>query len=1051
MDEKLLNALSNLSDALTQISDALSEKRSDKDSDVSKALVEGGISDQIKGINEGIKSIKDDTSKILSNQNTILGMAKSTGDKDDLAAKVGGDKNKQSMIKDGLGVILLMAVAIVALGAAFKLIGDVDFGSVIALGIVIPILALSFVEFQKRIKEVEFDPIKDGLVFILTVTAISVAIATSSYILGMVQPIGLPQLLTTVFIAGAFAAISLTIGKLISGFKGVSVTDAIKASLLMPLVLPALSLAIVGSSYFLNQVQPVGLVQLLTSLAISLLFVPLGFAAGMMLKSFKDIDPVSAMTTMILVPIVMIGLSYAVVESSKYLSKVESVGMVQFLTSLAISILFIPLAFSAGLLIKMTKGISLSDMVTVPITMVLMSSAVALSSHILATSTEIEPGKLWNLLLMGMTLSIMSVALGGAMYLLNKMGGVKDFLMGSLAIVIISGAIMVSSHLLSMGDYTKFPSTDWSIGVGLSLLSFGLSTLAFGLVILASGGMGLLAVAGGAVAVMIVAGTIALVSHILTNGNYSEGGYPGVGWSAGVGLSLLTFGLPMMALGTMILLSAGLGLGVMVLGASAISIVANSIVETSNILSTGKYSGGPGLDWTASMVLLMTTFTPALLALGLISAIPFVGGKILEGGKEAIKTVSESIVESSNILSKGNYTGGPTKKWAEGVALSIGAFSKVYSMLISSKAMSFLFGGGVSVEDFSKAIKTISTGISDAAIQLNKGSGLWTGGPTKEWAEGVALSIGAFSKVYKILSENSGIFSSGISIEDFTVAIQTVTHGIIKSAETFNQAGKDASLWLGGPTKEWAEGVSGAIGAFTGVYKVLSDNSGWFSSMDAEDLSNDMLLLTDTMVRVGKKFSDNPNIWGVYPSTDWVSGVRTAIEGMANLISDDKIMSKFKSGGFLGMGDSPIDNMANGMYKMANAYDKLGSSISKFNSSLNQMDLEKVSQFRMLTTNIAILSAMDSEMFGDILDTLEERSSVFAELLKVQYEQDKSRPNVGDTTSTFSVGSNTQSDKTDDLIKRVDVMIKLLSDIKKNSADIEEQLVSKTQDSKKLV
>ena len=67
----------------------------------------------------------------------------------------------------------------------------------------------------------------------------------------------------------------------------------------------------------------------------------------------------------------------------------------------------------------MTKGLSLDDMVTLPITMVLMSGAVMLSSHILSESAEIDPSKLFNLLLTGVTLAAISIALGGAMVLMK--------------------------------------------------------------------------------------------------------------------------------------------------------------------------------------------------------------------------------------------------------------------------------------------------------------------------------------------------------------------------------------------------------------------------------------------------------------------------------------------------------------------------------------------------------------------------------------------------------------------------------------------------------
>ena len=139
--------------------------------------------------------------------------------------------------------------------------------------------------------------------------------------------------------------------------------------------------------------------------------------------------------------------------------------------------------------------------------------------------------------------------------------------MGGLATLIVAGTIMISSHILALGNYDEYPSTDWAAGVGLSMLSFGLSTLAFGLAILATGGIGLVAIAAGGLATLIVAGSIMASSHILAGGDY--GSYPPIDWAAGVGLSMLSFGLPILALGTAILLSAGLGLLAIYAGAEA--------------------------------------------------------------------------------------------------------------------------------------------------------------------------------------------------------------------------------------------------------------------------------------------------------------------------------------------------------------------------------------------------------------------------------------------------------------------------------------------------
>ena len=968
MDEKLLGALNNLSDALSEIADLMSKKSSDKDSDASKALIGGDLTEQINGINEGIKSIKSDTTKILSNQTTIMGMAKEKGDKDDLASKVGGDKDKQSMIKDGLSTILLMGVAVVALGAAFNLIGDVNFGSVIALSIAIPILALSFMKVNEKMKESKFDPKKDGINLLLTMLGISLAVVATSYVLGLVQPVGLAQLGTTILIAGMFAAIGFSLSNILEGFKDVSMGEALKSSMLMPLLFPAIALAIVGSSYLLNQVQPVGLSQLLTALAISVLFVPLGFAAGLMLESFKDISLETAMTTMVAVPIIMVALSYAILESSKILSGVETIGFGQFITSLAISILFIPLAFAAGTLIKMTKGLSMEDMVTLPITMVLMSGAVMLSSHILAESAEIDGGKLWNLLLTGVTLAAISIALGGAMVLMNKMGKTTDYLMGGLATLIVAGTIMVSSHILALGNYDEYPSTDWAAGVGLSMLSFGLSTLAFG---------------------------------------------------------------------TAILLSAGLGLLAIYAGSEAVTTIAQAIVDSSNILSTGNYSGGPSLDWATSTALLLAAFAPAVVLLGTLSAIPFVGGAILESGSDAVLGIARTIVGAADIFAGGNFTGGPTKEWAEGIGIAIGAFAPIYEMLLVSGAMTALFGGGVSPDDFKNAINTVADGIIEVSSKF-KGA-IFEGGPTKEWAEGVGGAIGAFAPVYGMLLENSGWMSSGVSPDDFKAAINTVADGIIEVSDKFKGA-----TFEGGPSEEWAAGVGGAISAFAPVYNAIKDDVD-----NIEYMNEGILDMTDSIIEVGKRFSKNPDIWGSYPNEDWVNGIRTSIEGFANIVSgENKIDLDAFEGGLIS--DSPIENIADGMHSMADAYDRLGDSIVKFNTSLDGMNLDKVNAFRMLTNNIAVLSAMDSDMFSDMMDVLEENSSVFTDLLKQQNAQDGSKISVGGLVKT-SKGPSPLEEQNRILSDKIDAMIGLLSNINSSNSNIDDHLTSQIDKNKELI
>jgi hypothetical protein len=132
MDKKLLDSLSNLSLALENIASALKDKR-EASSGTANAIKGGDFVKEIKEIHIGIKSLQKDSKQILANQQTIMKMGKQgSGKKESVAEDLGKDKKSQKNFKEGIGVILLIAVAVLAIGVAFKLVGKVNFLSVIA-------------------------------------------------------------------------------------------------------------------------------------------------------------------------------------------------------------------------------------------------------------------------------------------------------------------------------------------------------------------------------------------------------------------------------------------------------------------------------------------------------------------------------------------------------------------------------------------------------------------------------------------------------------------------------------------------------------------------------------------------------------------------------------------------------------------------------------------------------------------------------------------------------------------------------------------------------
>jgi hypothetical protein len=134
MDKKLLDALGNLSSALEEIAEALKSKSNNgKNSPTTDALQSGNLSTDFKEISLGIKALRKDTQEILKNQRTIMSYSKqkSVDRKSDVFEK-SGDKKSENSLKKGIGVIMLIAVAVLAIGMAFKLVGDVKFGTVFA-------------------------------------------------------------------------------------------------------------------------------------------------------------------------------------------------------------------------------------------------------------------------------------------------------------------------------------------------------------------------------------------------------------------------------------------------------------------------------------------------------------------------------------------------------------------------------------------------------------------------------------------------------------------------------------------------------------------------------------------------------------------------------------------------------------------------------------------------------------------------------------------------------------------------------------------------------
>jgi hypothetical protein len=1058
MDKKLLEALNNLSAALEEIGEALKDSKEGKKSATTEALQAGDFTKELKQINLGIQSIKKDTQDILKQQKTILEISKKKEDdkKTGMFEKT-GDKKNESNLKKGIGVILLIAIAVLAIGMAFKLVGKVDFMSVIALSLAMVIISVAFEKIGKTMALISM---RDAYHTVIVMVLLAVAIAASSWILGMVKPIGFAQLVTAVLIAGMFAVMS---SKLESLFIAVAVFRRmrVKASALLKTMV-AIAAGITASSWVLAFVRPIGFAQAITAILIAGMFAVISYhferlAIGVTVMSRFRITKMDLVLTLsaiaaaitvsswilalvnplsfgqaitgILIAVmfavisinlekiaigvvafkrtrvkatdlllVLVGIAAAITVSSWILSLVVPITFSAFLTALGIAILF---ALMSYVMPEMAIGIAVMDktigskkmLAVVPLVFVAISLAIMLSSHILSMTADMDFMFLLKLLVFGVILGIVILAMMPSVLLVGIAAasgvGAGAILLGAAMIPVIALAIMLSSHILAEGKYKNYPGVKWALGVGASMIGFGLAMIELGIVAIT--GIGAAAILAGGAMVLLVAATVVETSKIIAKGKYEK--YPGLGWILSVGVTMTSFGAAIIALGVLAL--TGLGLIAVLAGAELVPMIAQTIVDTDKIIAKGKYDKYPGLGWILSVGTSMTGFGAAVVALGVLSitglglgALAIIAGtkmvpkiaqtivetdRIIAKGKyekypglgwilsvgstmtgfgaavvglgilsitglglgalaiimgtKMVPKIAETIVETDRIIAKGKYDKYPGWQWA----LSVGSLMTGFGLAVVTLG-TFVVGtfglGGLAIKAGAKAVKTIAQSIVDAAWIFKGAEGAFTGGPKKEWAEGVSLALGAFSPIYGMMLR-SGIINAlfgggGVSPDDYASAIRTISRGVVDAGKFFGS--KEANVaFTGGPKKEWAEGVGKAIGAFAPVYKMLFDskNANFWTGAKGPTIESYVSaiktisrgIIASAQIFAGSKVGYGK---GTYPSVEWGKGVGGALSAFA------PVFRALSGAGWFQSGKEAVNDMIYGVKMMSYAIVKVG-------------------------------------------------------------------------------------------------------------------------------
>jgi hypothetical protein len=795
----------------------------------------------------------------------------------------------------------------------------------------------------------------------------------------------------------------------------------LKAIVFLPLILPAIALGIVLSSYVLKKTQPVGLAQAWGAIMVAFIFTVISFGLKNIVQAMGKVTLKSTLMIPIILPLVAL----AIVLSSKFLSKVQPISFIQFITAIAISLVFVVIGFAVKLIGAAIEKMSWSSVAKIPALFTLVSLAIMLSSHILSKTKAPPISETIRIALFGIGLGIIIAVMMIPFVIISKFKiGTADIIKGTVAVIAIAAAIMVSSHIISAGNYSKYPSFAWSFGAGAAILTFGLAVLGLGAAIMLTGGLGLPAIALGAVSVVIVAASIAESSHIIGKGKYDK--YPGIGWALSVGGLMIAFGATMLVLGIMpkliitdgvaairqvaksivatdreirkgkydkypsigwaIMVStlmAGYAVGVTLLGILpkivvkdgivALKEVAKSIVTTDKEVRKGKYDKYPGIGWAVTVSALMLGYAYGMTALGILPKM------IVRDGIWALKEVAKSIVTTDRVVAKGKYDKYPGIGWAVTVsALMLGyaagmtvlgilpkmivrdgtwALKEVSKSILTTDRMisrgryknfpgvewavtigllMTAWSAGVTImgilpkriiRDGTWAVKEVAKSIVSTGYIFTKNAGVFKNGPTKEWAEGVSLAIGAFGQVYSLIIQAgavNAIFGGKIKPSDFGVAIKTISNGIVEAAKFFGDP-KLTAVWKPGPTKEWAEGIGIAIGAFSPVYGMLLENAPGFLSkgggVGPEDFAKAVVAVSHGIIAAAGVFEKNASKFeeGKYPSVKWGQGVGAALKAFAPVFK-----SLSEDTGMMTSGDEVIGNMIKGITGLARAIVSVG-------------------------------------------------------------------------------------------------------------------------------
>ena len=965
IDDKYIDALQDFTAALEEVVKTLKEQQKDSKSDVVNEMLKN-MPNNLETIVNDLKKVRKDTHNIKNNTETILKevkaarKAKETG----MFDRVEDPKNKNKIV-DGIKVVVLIAAGVLALGMAFKIIGKVDFLSVIALSGAMLMMANAY----KKIGDIKGLDYKKVFMISAVMPLMAVGLVLSGYILRAFPKFTLMQGISMMLVGGALGIATYLVLKSLQkiNFKSLIFVP------LLPIILPLIALGLVKSSYILKDIKQLSLMQVFAVALVSLALAAATFGIGLVLKGVKNITWKEMLTLPAMIPLIAGGIVAASVIFQAFMPIKNPLQLLVGSLVIGLSILiFTPAIYFLGKL-------SMTQIVKGTLAVLAVSGAilgVAWIFSLLPTQMK-YPEVMWTL---GSGFSILAFGLlqiGLGFVAMNPF-----FWVGIPALLAVAGSMVGVSYILNEGKWNgAYPSLEWSLGVGTSLVAF--SAAAIGAAV--GGVAGVVATFfTGEDPLIMLAKSMVGVSWLLQSGKW-DGGYPSVGWAAGVGLALLGFA-------SVTILAAAGNLVTSILNffsgdKDPLMTLTQSMVSVSWKLQEGKWNDNyPSMEWAEGVGASLGVFG-AITILAATSGLVKSVFAFFSKEKDPLLTLAQSMVGVSLLLQSGKWDGNyPSLPWTLGVSSAMTAFAAITMVssaasLASSIASFFGDKSGDPLVSLARSMKQVSWILTTGKYEIY---------PLKNYTDSVSYLMLTMANVtskgdFDVDDATKFLNSTNFIIPALNSWIQMVSKNDFSKIPVNLLSDQFAYhiTSVGTTVTNWKTSQEEALKFLQSMNFIVPAVTS-FTSLPVVPLSFlvSMMNMRLALGEISKGISNFSNVDFMFANSIKTIATGLKILGELKPIPDNAVQSFNKFLQFLNKMPEKLfafDAKVDAIKKLADSLLNLSTSLNTLNGSLTG--------FLDMSRGLFLISIIDEVKLGNVLKSIEKHNSALKIVNKIPEEQ----------------------------------------------------------------